>query len=106
MCEMLTSLQHVVVHTGAGISTAAGDIKWSGNESSCIGTVMKNFDPPPENGPPGPDILKYLDRGGPYISGVQIFRDSTSLSSQTLSHPPEKVEGLADVISIHISQHV
>ena len=36
LCEMLTSLQHVVVHTGAGISTAAGAINWSGNESSYI----------------------------------------------------------------------
>ena len=24
----------------------------------------------------GPNILKYLDQGGPYISGVQIFHDS------------------------------
>ena len=26
-------------------------------------SVMKNLDPPPENGPPGPDISKYLDPG-------------------------------------------
>ena len=33
------------------------------------GTVMKNLDPP-ENGPPSPDISKYLDPHGTNISGI------------------------------------
>ena len=100
LCEMLTSLQHVVVHTGAGISTAAGAIKWSGNESSCKWyKLFVSVGIPDFRGPKG---VWTLEKQGRKVETDVTFEDA----KPTLAHMALVGLVRAGVVKYVISQNV